>query len=128
MTISWLPFVALMNEESPTSLCPQCGAAVPREAWNCPACQINLYWAQQHAGELRSLREARGSATPPETPGFLVESSRRVRGRGSSPAADGKVRALARQLLERTFFRQRTEASPAPEGQPRRDVDGSSEQ
>jgi len=117
-----------MKQEGSISLCPQCGAPVPEDAWNCPACQINLYWAQQHAGELRSLREARGSAAPPETPGFLVESSRRVRGRSSGQAADGKVRALARQLLERTFFKQRRGELRAPEGQPGADVDGSSGQ
>ena len=128
MTISWLPFVALMKEEGSTRPCPQCGAPVPEDAWNCPACQINLYWAQQHAGELRGLRQARGSAVPPETPDFLVESSRRVRGRGSGQVADGKVRALARQLLERTFFRQRTEGPGTPEGQPGTDLDRSSGQ
>jgi hypothetical protein len=27
--------------------CPQCGADTPEGAWNCPSCQVTLYWAHE---------------------------------------------------------------------------------
>lgn len=58
--------------------CPQCGVPNEDDAKNCRGCRVNLYWAFQHYQELASIREADRLAPQPETPSFLIETSRRV--------------------------------------------------
>lgn len=60
--------------------CPQCGATNEDDAKNCQGCRINLYWAFQHYEELATIREAHRLAAHPETPSFLVETSKRIDG------------------------------------------------
>jgi hypothetical protein len=58
--------------------CPQCGTGNEEDVKNCRRCRINLYWAFQHYEELAAIREANKLAPRPETPSFLVETSRKI--------------------------------------------------
>lgn len=58
--------------------CPQCGTINEDDVKNCRGCCINLYWAFQHYEELAAIREANRLAIRPETPSFLVETSKRI--------------------------------------------------
>lgn len=58
--------------------CPQCGLENEDDVKNCRGCRVNMYWAFQHYRELATIREAARLAAQPETPSFLVETSRRV--------------------------------------------------
>ena len=58
--------------------CPQCGTMNDSNAKNCRACRVNLYWAFQHYDELAALREAAQLTASPQTPPFLVDTSRRI--------------------------------------------------
>lgn len=81
--------------------CPQCGADVPEDAWNCPACRINLYWAHQHFEELAHIRTRQGLRRRPDTPPFLIavherELAERARRGGNAMT---KVRQVARRVM-----------------------------
>lgn len=54
--------------------CPQCGAEVPDEEWNCPQCRINVYWASQHYSDLARIRRRLGLASAADTPSFLRQA------------------------------------------------------
>ncbi len=58
--------------------CPQCGTMNEDDVKNCKVCRINMYWAFQHYEELSTIRQANMSASRPETPPFLTETSRRI--------------------------------------------------
>ena len=58
--------------------CPQCGTQNEDDAKNCQGCRVNLYWAFQHYDELAALREANRLAPKPDSPSFLVETSKRI--------------------------------------------------
>jgi hypothetical protein len=58
--------------------CPQCGTTNEDDAKNCRGCRVNMYWAFQHYEELAALREANRLAPRPETPPFLIDTSKRV--------------------------------------------------
>ncbi len=58
--------------------CPQCGTINEDDVKNCKACRINMYWAFQHHEELAAIRQANVLASRPETPPFLIETSRRI--------------------------------------------------
>ena len=81
--------------------CPQCGTDVPEDAWNCPSCRINLYWAHQHYEELARIRAQQGLDTGASTPSFLVAVSKRElndrAGRGLNVM--NKVRTIARRVM-----------------------------
>jgi hypothetical protein len=81
--------------------CPQCGAEAPEDAWNCPACRINLYWAHQHFDELSQIRARQGLESHASTPPFLVTVHERAltdrAPRGGN--AMNKVRQIARRVM-----------------------------
>jgi hypothetical protein len=58
--------------------CPQCGTMNGNDVKNCNKCRINMYWAFQHYEELAAIRHANTLTSAPETPAFLVETSKRV--------------------------------------------------
>lgn len=58
--------------------CPQCGAPNEDDVKNCKGCRINMYWAFQHYDELAQIRETNRLASRPETPSFLIASSKRI--------------------------------------------------
>lgn len=90
--------------------CPNCGAEAPADAWNCPACRMNLYWAVQHYDGLAELRGEQGRPEHAASPSFLVTAHRHAmdeRARHGAPP-ENKVRATARKLMQR----KRAEAEP----------------
>ena len=58
--------------------CPQCGTINEDDVKNCKGCRINMYWAVQHYEELAALRQANSLASHPESPPFLLETSKRI--------------------------------------------------
>lgn len=58
--------------------CPQCGASNEENVKNCRECRVNLYWAFQHYEELARIRQSGELAPSAQTPGFLVETSKKV--------------------------------------------------
>ena len=58
--------------------CLQCGLANENDVKNCRRCRVNMYWAYQHYQELARLREAARLNPQPETPSFLIDTSKRV--------------------------------------------------
>jgi hypothetical protein len=58
--------------------CPQCGTTNDDDVKNCRGCRVNMYWAYQHYEELAAIREANKLAPRPETPPFLIETSKRI--------------------------------------------------
>lgn len=58
--------------------CPQCGAMNANDVKNCGSCRVNMYWAFQHHEELSAIRTENRLAPRPQTPPFLVETSRRI--------------------------------------------------
>ncbi len=81
--------------------CPQCGAETPDDAWNCPACRINLYWAHEHYDELAHIREQQRLAERPNTPPFLIKVHQRELGERAERGLNGmnKVREIARKTM-----------------------------
>jgi len=58
--------------------CPQCGTMNEDDVKNCRGCRVNMYWAFQHYEELAAIRAMRKLATRPETPSFLITTSKRI--------------------------------------------------
>ncbi len=58
--------------------CPQCTTLNEDNTKNCKGCRVNLYWAFQHYEELAAIREANTLVPRPETPSFLVETSKKI--------------------------------------------------
>ncbi len=58
--------------------CPQCGITNEDDIKNCKGCRVNMYWAFQHYEELSAIRQANKLASRPETPPFLIETSKRI--------------------------------------------------
>jgi hypothetical protein len=81
--------------------CPQCGTEAPEDAWNCPTCRINLYWAHQHFEELARILSQQGTASRTSTPPFLVAvSSRELNDRDARGLnVMNKVRIIARRVM-----------------------------
>lgn len=81
--------------------CPQCGTEIADEEWNCPACRINVYWAQRHFEDLAATRRREGLPPSPTTPAFLVSCSKRVVEERAERLvnADAKTREIARRAM-----------------------------
>ena len=83
--------------------CPQCGAEIPEEEWNCVSCRMNVYWASQHYENLSDIRQRQGLPDAAQTPGFLVRAhatamdERALRG----GRVEHKVRQIARLAMRR---------------------------
>lgn len=58
--------------------CPQCRTSNKEDVKNCRECCINLYWAFQHYEELAQIRQTNKLAPRPETPEFLVKTSKTI--------------------------------------------------
>ncbi len=58
--------------------CPQCGTMNEDDSKNCKECRVNMYWAFQHYEELAAIREANKLVPRPESPSFLVETSKKI--------------------------------------------------
>jgi hypothetical protein len=58
--------------------CPQCKATNEDDVKNCKRCRVNLYWAFQHYEELATIQQANELVAHPETPSFLIETSKRI--------------------------------------------------
>lgn len=83
--------------------CPRCDGVAPDDAWNCPHCRINLYWAIQHHDGLAEIRDGLGLPERTPSPAFLVEAHRDAmddRARRLTPV-DNKVRVAARKVMRR---------------------------
>jgi len=87
--------------------CPQCDADAPEDAWNCPSCRINLYWATQHYDVLAQLRERRGLPGGASSPAFLLASHKQAMAEREARGAprESKVRAVARKVMRRGAVR-----------------------
>lgn len=83
--------------------CPQCGAEIPDEQWNCASCRINVYWASQHYDSLARVRQQQGLSAAPATPSFLVRAHERAMNERTGHAGDveNKVRQIARAAMRR---------------------------
>ena len=83
--------------------CPRCGGAAPDDAWNCPHCRINLYWAIQHHDALVEIRDDLGLPDRAASPPFLVRAHRDAMEERSPslPSVDNKVRTAARRVMRR---------------------------
>jgi len=83
--------------------CPQCGAEIPDNDWNCPSCRINIYWAREHYDELAQIRAQQGINAAASTPAFLIKTHRDAMderaGRGGR--VEHRVRQIARAVLRR---------------------------
>jgi hypothetical protein len=83
--------------------CPQCGAEVPDQEWNCGSCRINVYWASQHYDELARIRRRQGVEAGASTPPFLLEthqSAMEERAAGGG-RVEHRVRRIARLVMGR---------------------------
>jgi hypothetical protein len=82
-------------------ICRQCGAEVPDQEWNCPACRINVYWAYQHLDDLTEVRGRSGLAARPNTPSFLLSCSKHALEERAARVAriPSKVREIARRAM-----------------------------
>ena len=58
--------------------CPQCATMNEDDVKNCTCCRINMYWAAQHYAELAAIRDANKLALRPETPAFLIATSKKI--------------------------------------------------
>lgn len=87
--------------------CPQCGAQIPDEEWNCVSCRMNVYWASQHYRDLAGIRQRQGLRAPADTPPFLL----RVHESAMAERADrgGKVEHKVRQIARRAMRREAPE-------------------
>jgi len=83
--------------------CPQCGAEISDEAWNCASCGMNVYWATQHFEDLARAREEKGLPPQPDTPAFLRRALERaeIERNAAVGRADDKVRQVARRTMQR---------------------------
>ena len=83
--------------------CPNCGAQLADEAWNCDACRMNVYWATQHYKDLAGIRRQHSLPETAPTPSFLLSAHERAM--RERVARDGvvehKVRVIARQAIRR---------------------------
>jgi hypothetical protein len=83
--------------------CPQCGAEVPDEEWNCPECRINVYWASQHYPDLARIRRGLGLASAADTPSFLRQAHEHAMNERAEAGgrAEHRVRQIARRVMRR---------------------------
>ena len=58
--------------------CPQCATTNEDDVKNCKGCRVNMYWAFQHYEELAAIRQSNKLVARPETPSFLIETSKRI--------------------------------------------------
>ena len=81
--------------------CPQCGAPIPDDEWNCTSCRMNVYWASQHYEQLAGIRRGQGLSEAADTPPFL----RRVHELAMTERATrgGKVEHKVRQIARRAM-------------------------
>ena len=66
------------RKETTMIACPQCGTMNETDVKNCQRCRINLYWAFQHYEELSAIRQTNLLAPRPESPAFLIETSKKI--------------------------------------------------
>jgi hypothetical protein len=83
--------------------CPQCGAAVPDDEWNCPDCRVNVYWASRHYADLAQIRQGLGLSSAPETPSFLRQAHEHAMNERAQAGgrAEHRVRQIARRVMRR---------------------------
>jgi hypothetical protein len=83
--------------------CPQCGAHIPDQEWNCSVCRINVYWASRHYEDLVGIRQRDGLPTAPDTPAFLRRAHQSAMEERASRGgvAEPKVRRIARMAMRR---------------------------
>ena len=81
--------------------CPQCGAAVPDDEWNCPQCRINLYWASQHYDDLAQVRQGLELQSATDTPAFLRHAHELAMNERAETGgrAEHRVRQIARRVM-----------------------------
>jgi hypothetical protein len=83
--------------------CPQCGAVIPEDAWNCASCRVNVYWARRHYEDLARIREDQGLPARAATPGFLIKTHESAladrAGRGGR--VEHRVRNIARIFMRK---------------------------
>jgi hypothetical protein len=86
-----------------TMRCPQCGADIPEDEWNCTSCRMNVYWASQHYDDLTLIRRRQGLAVPADTPHFLVQAHERAMSERADRGGrvEHKVRQVARLAMRR---------------------------
>jgi hypothetical protein len=87
--------------------CPQCGAAVPDDEWNCPECRINVFWASQHYSDLARMRRSLGLPSAADTPSFLRQAHANATNERADAEgrADDRVRQMARRVMRRQAVR-----------------------
>lgn len=83
--------------------CPQCGADIGRDEWNCASCRINVYWVTQHYDDLAAIRHGQGQEVTARTPSFLIDAHQRAMGEraGRGGGDEHKVRRIARVMINR---------------------------
>lgn len=81
--------------------CPQCGADIPDEEWNCASCRMNVYWASQHYEDLAGIRQRQGLHLPADTPSFLIQAH--VSAMDERAEHGGKVEHKVRQIARRVM-------------------------
>lgn len=83
--------------------CPQCGAEIPDQEWNCLSCRMNVYWASQHYEGLAQIRRQQGLQDTAETPAFLVQAHATAMDERASRGGrvEHKVRQIARLAMRR---------------------------
>jgi hypothetical protein len=83
--------------------CPNCGAQLAEEAWNCDACRMNVYWATQHYDDLAGIRRQQSLPESAPTPTFLLSAHERAMNERveRDGVVEHKVRVIARQAIRR---------------------------
>ena len=83
--------------------CPQCGAEMPDDEWNCVSCRMNVYWASQHYDELADIRQSQGLPGAAQTPSFLRQAHELAMTERADRGGqvEHKVRQIARQVMRR---------------------------
>ena len=91
----YLKAEAMEAAASTAMTCPNCGVEAPADAWNCPGCRINLYWAVQHFDGLAEIRDGQGRGEHAGSPSFLVAAHRHAMDERAARGApqENKVRA-----------------------------------
>jgi hypothetical protein len=90
-------------EAGSTVRCPQCEVAIPDDAWNCPSCRVNVYWARRHYEDLARIRQDQGLPARASTPPFLIKTHENAiddrAGRGGG--VEHRVRKIARIFMRK---------------------------
>jgi hypothetical protein len=86
-----------------TVKCPQCGAEIPDDEWNCSSCRMNVYWATRHYQDLAAIRSRQGLPGSAPTPAFLIKAHERAMDERADHGGrvEHKVRQIARRAMGR---------------------------